>query len=52
MHRIVRELGGLPGVERVTADHKTQVVKLTLDIERMSPDEAREQLTRAGFPAR
>ena len=48
----MRELGSLPGVEKVTADHKTQVVRLTLDVEKMSPDEAREQLARAGFPAR
>ena len=47
----MRELGGLPGVEKVTADHKTQVVRLALDVEKMSPDEAREQLERAGFPA-
>ena len=48
----MRELGRLPGVEKVTADHRTQVVSLTLDTEKMSPDEAREQLERAGFPAR
>ncbi len=48
----MRELGSLPGVERVAADHRTQVVRLTLDVEVMSPDEARNQLERAGFPAR
>ena len=48
----MRELGGLPGVEKVAADHKTQVVRLTLDVEQMSTDEAREQLASAGFPAR
>ncbi len=48
----MRELGRLPGVAKVTADHKTQLVRLTLDVETMSPDEAREQLERAGFPAR
>ena len=48
----MRELGGLPGVEEVTADHRTQVVRITLDVEKMSPDEARKQLERAGFPAR
>ena len=48
----MRELGGLPGVEKVTDDHKTQVVRLTLDVEKMSHDEARKQLERAGFPAR
>ena len=48
----MRELSGLLGVEKVTADHKTQVVRLTLDVEKMSPDEARKQLERVGFPAR
>ena len=48
----MRELGRLPGVEAVTADHRTQVVRLTLDVDVMSPDEAKKQLERAGFPAR
>ena len=47
----MRELGSVPGVETVEADQRTQIVRVTFDAERLSPDEVRDELGRAGFPA-
>ena len=44
-------LGRLPGVVKVKADHKTQLVSLTLDTEKMRLDEVKSKLEAAGFPA-
>ena len=46
-----RELGRLSGVEKVRADHKTQIVSFTLDTEQITPDEVKKQLELAGFRA-
>ena len=44
-------LGRLPGVIKVKADHKTQLVSLTLDTEKMPLDEVKQHLESAGYPA-
>lgn len=48
--RIETVLKQQPGVLRVQADHTTQIVALTLDVDRTSLDEIRARLERAGFP--
>ncbi|MEE8518834.1 MAG: cation transporter [Dehalococcoidia bacterium] len=45
-----RELGSLPGVEEVQTDIPTQHVTLRLDTEQMTPEEAKKQMERIGFP--
>lgn len=47
----MRELGSVPGIETVEADHRTQIVRITFDAEQLSPDKLRNELELAGFPA-
>ena len=42
-------LGRLPGVIKVKADHKTQLVSLTLDTDELPLDDVKQQLELAGF---
>jgi copper chaperone CopZ len=47
--RIQGILGRLPGVAKVKADHKTQKVSLTLDVEKAPLEEVRRKLESAGY---
>lgn len=47
---IQRMLARVPGIESVKADHKTQRVRLTLDGEKVSVQEIRDQMEQLGFP--
>ena len=47
--RIQTVVGRLQGVVKVRADHKTQLVTLTLDTEQTPLDEVRQKLEFAGF---
>jgi copper chaperone CopZ len=47
--RIQGILGRLPGVAKVKADHKTQKVSLTLDVEKVPLEEVRMKLETAGY---
>ena len=42
-------LGRLPGVAKAKADHKTQTVELTLDLEKVSLAEVLRKLEDMGF---
>ena len=42
-------LGRLPGVAKAKADHKTQTVHLTLDLEKVSVQEVMEKLADMGY---
>lgn len=48
--RIERALGREPGIRRVRADRTTQRVAVTVDRERLGPDELRARLRALGFP--
>ncbi|MBI2855968.1 MAG: heavy-metal-associated domain-containing protein [Chloroflexi bacterium] len=50
--RIQAVLGRLPGVMRVKANHKTQRVSLTLDVEKTPLDDVKQKLEFAGYPTR
>ena len=39
----------LPGVLKVKADHKTQEIRVTLDRDRITPEEVREKLDLMGY---
>lgn len=47
--RIETVLKKVPGVVKVKADHKTQKVSLTLDIEKTPPDNVKQKLEFAGY---
>lgn len=47
--RIRSVLSKLPGVQQVKAEHKTHLVRLTLDPERGSVEEVREKLKDMGY---
>lgn len=47
--RIKGILGRMPGVAKVKADHKTQKVSLTLDVEKAPLEEVRRKLEIAGY---
>lgn len=49
--RIGKVLKRLPGVEAVTASHKTQEVSVTFDSKQVSVEQIRAKLARAGFAA-
>ena len=44
-------LGRLPGVMKAKADHKTQKVHLTLDLEKLSVQEVTGKLADMGYEA-
>lgn len=44
-------LSQLPGVKRVKADHRTQVVEVSADVEQTSSETARERLDWMGYEA-
>ena len=48
--RIEQVLGREPGVRRVQADHATQQVAITIDVDRLGLDEVRARLIALGFP--
>lgn len=48
--RIEAALKRLPGVMSVRADHRTQKVTVSLDVELSGVEELKERLRRAGFP--
>jgi copper chaperone CopZ len=41
---VEHELGGLPGVATVEGDQRTQIVSITYDPEKITPDELRKQI--------
>jgi len=42
-------LGRLSGVENAKADHKTQRVRLTVDVDEISAQEVKEKLEELGY---
>lgn len=44
-------LSQLPGVKQVQADHKTQLVEVSADVEQADPDAVRERLDWMGYQA-
>ncbi len=47
--RIQSVLAGMPGVEEVKADHKTQKIQLTLDSASVSVQDVKEKLEDLGY---
>ncbi len=43
-NRVQSVVSKLPGVLKVKADHKTQEIRVTLDGDRITPDEVRDKL--------
>ena len=48
---IQNSLSRLPGVRRVKADHKTQLVEVSADVEQTGPEAIRERLHQMGYEA-
>lgn len=47
--RIQSLVSRFPGVKEVKAEHRTQLVRVTLDLEETSPEEIKEKLADLGY---